>query len=325
MKILIMSMVLSILSACNSDGYNTRRIVNDNIVLTNDIINTSLVVTKPNITVDLNNHKLTSIYDGALIEIRAKNVTIKNGTISSSYGIKNPPTGVAFVHDLTNNDLPLIINENYENTLRSRSPSQNGTVSNVAFENLETGVYVHPYVSNIKIENSKFWNNQRMGVYLDSGSRNNLLLNNNFNNNGMRWGEDKWGVDYKRRRGHLSIDASAYNTIKGNHFEDNSKRDAYPLKSNNYPVPAIELYRNCGEANFNGRVLPRLQGANNNVFEENTFKDIKLALWFRYRHHDQIGGCVGGYEDESNNNIVINSILENTNEHVRDEGANNTF
>lgn len=158
-----------------------------------------------------------------------------------------------------------------------------------------------------------------MAIYLDAGSKNNIIKNNIFYNNGFRKIEDKG-----RRRGHISIDSSISNSIISNKFTDTTVKKAYKDNNKNYLVPVIELYRNCGEPTKNlDIIVPRLHGADNNIISNNEFNTSGLGIWFKYREHDQLDSCIANYLDKADNNTAINNVFKCIS--VYDNGINNTW
>ena len=79
----------------------------------------------------------------------------------------------------------------------------------------------------------------------------------------------------------------------------------------------------CGETNFHGMIQPRLQGADHNLIENNTFKGTTLGIWLQYREHDNLKSCAGRYPDQANYNTLKGNRYINVKREWRDDGIGN--
>ena len=289
--------------------------ITDNLSFTSDRIGKQYIITQDNVTLDLGGHTIYADGEYAAIIVRASGVIIKNGTIKGA----GFATGINIQSCVNLDDVDSLNNSpaTHEPLIYERC-NKGLIVDNIKFENLKTGVYISSYVSGSKIKNSDFKNIDRMAIYLDAGSKNTIIHHSTFIDIGYRDIEN-----YGRPRGSISIDSSYANIISGNTFNSQPKFSKKLL--NNYRIPELEFYRNCGEKSFGDTPLPRIHGADNNVVKNNTFKNVGLVAWFKYRDHDQIGSCVGNYPDQANNNSITGSTLENVEQFVIDEGKNNTW
>jgi hypothetical protein len=143
------------------------------------------------------------------------------------------------------------------------------------------GVFIDGYVSGVTLRNLHIEGSGSTGIYLEAGSKDNIIERNRIVNNGYGVnGPDGrpfkfagisfwlWGTG---REG-LAIDGSRNNRILNNHFAGNS-------------AGAIFLYKNCGEYE---RRRPenwfrRRYGADGNLIEGNTIEGEKNGVWIASR------------------------------------------
>lgn len=275
------------------------------------------IVTHDNVTLDLCGYTLRNNTNDVTIQVNrgVKNTHITNGKLVNGVSAG----GIHFLStlDAARNAMLLANPVVVASQLWAENDTQGSSVSNLTVDGGKTSVFVEAYLSQVTIRDNVFRNNERMAVYLDASSHHNLVENNQFENNGFRHSEPT-----KRRRGHLSIDGSFDNQILNNRFMDDSYKWAYVFSFNNYPVPAIELYRNCGEATWGTEIMARLHGANRNQIQGNIFEGTGLAMWFQYREHDNVCATVI-YHDEANDNVATENSFMGVIEKVRDDGINN--
>jgi parallel beta-helix repeat protein len=137
------------------------------------------------------------------------------------------------------------------------------------------GIFVNGYVTDVTLRNLHVEGAGSAGIYLETGSKdnvveNNQIVNNGYGENGPQWqyfeplGVWFWGVG---REG-IAIDGSRNNLVTGNHFSGNS-------------AGSIFLYKNCGEFWISrpNRWFDRRYGANGNVIEHNTFAGDDIGVW----------------------------------------------
>ncbi|MBK4995962.1 hypothetical protein IAE39_004136 [Pseudomonas sp. S37] len=202
---------------------------------------------------------------------------------------------------------------------RDRNKSFSLAPSNILLDRLDVsesrgnGVHFNAYVNNSILKRSTITKSRGVGVYLGQSSQAISILDNKFLENG--------GVDKpKGHREALAIDSSAKNIVKGNVFSKNA-------------AGGIFLYKNCGE-NFDrpGAVL-RWQSSNDNLIENNVFKDEKVGVWVASRQSRDLSKWKCGdnpvtadgryYRDYADNNRIEKNIFCRIGEAVRVEGDNN--
>jgi hypothetical protein len=143
------------------------------------------------------------------------------------------------------------------------------------------GIFVDGYVTGVTLRNLHVEGAGSAGVYLEAGSKDNVVENNEIVNNGYTEnGPDGqtfpiggttvwfWGIG---REG-LSIDGSRFNRVSNNHFSGNS-------------AGAIFLYKNCGEF-VNQQPEDwwhRRYGADGNLIENNTIVGEDNGVWIASR------------------------------------------
>ena len=324
-KNLIVLLLITLLYGCNDDS-NVKLepitnvvTINNSTTLNKDYTNTIFKIKGNNIDFNLNGHILTNKSDQItiLVENKSTNINIHGGTIiGNGYAI-----GIHIAACVDEQDAIQLttLTTQYEPIIYNKC-SNHITIKSMRFNLLRTGIYVANYTHNNIINGNIFSDNDRMAIYLDAGSKNTTIKNNIFFNNGFRSIENKG-----RRRAHISIDSSIYNTIDSNKFTDTKVKKAYvKYNTKDYLVPVIELYRNCGEATKNwNTILPRVHGADNNTITNNEFNTRGLGIWFKYREHDQLSSCVAKYPDKSDNNTASGNSFSGTS--IYDDGINNKW
>ncbi|MEW6270452.1 MAG: right-handed parallel beta-helix repeat-containing protein, partial [Thermodesulfobacteriota bacterium] len=143
------------------------------------------------------------------------------------------------------------------------------------------GIFVDGYVTGVTLRNLRVEGAGSTGIYLETGSKDNVVEGSQIVNNGFREnGPDGqffevagvsfffWGIG---REG-LAIDGSRENRVANNHFEGNS-------------AGGIFLYKNCGEfvSSRPQRWFDRRYGAHGNVIEGNTFVGGENGVWIGSR------------------------------------------
>jgi parallel beta-helix repeat protein len=192
------------------------------------------------------------------------------------------------------------------------------------------GVFVDGYVTGVTLRNLHIEGSGSSGIYLEAGSKDNVvenceIVNNGYSENGPEgqfyeiagvtfwfWGTGREG---------LSIDGSRFNRIANNRFSGNS-------------YGAIFLYKNCGEYVHQRpqRWWHRRYGADGNLIEGNTFTGEDNGVWIAARMGENTlpmdcsdppyqPGYVLDYADD---NIVRNNLFQNVTYGVRVEDDRNT-
>lgn len=170
----------------------------------------------------------------------------------------------------------LIAGEEYEHAF------SNILVEDSTFMNSRgVGVYVDGFVTGVTLRNLHVEGAGSAGIYLEEGSRDNVVDGNTIVNNGYRENGPNgqffdlggltvffWGVG---REG-LAIDGSRNNRVTGNTFSGNS-------------AGAIFLYKNCGEFvhQHPERYFVRRYGADGNLIEGNTIVGERNGVWVAAR------------------------------------------
>ena len=139
-----------------------------------------------------------------------------------------------------------------------------------------SGVFVDGYVSGVTLRDLEIAGSGSVGVYLEAGSRGNVVANNRIRANGF--GDvvpegvpfDLGGVPYRYRstgREGIAVDGSRNNEIVGN------------------SAGGIFLYKNCGEfaTEEPAQWWPRRYGADGNRIEGNTIQDEGTGVWIGSR------------------------------------------
>lgn len=192
------------------------------------------------------------------------------------------------------------------------------------------GVFVDGYVTGVTLRNLHIEGSGSSGIYLEAGSKDNLVENNDIVDNGYRenspigqfyqflgtsyyfWGTGREG---------LSIDGSRFNRILNNRFSGNS-------------YGGIFLYKNCGEYvnQRPDRWFHRRYGADGNLIEGNTFTGESNGVWVGARMNENtlVMDCsdppyaLGYARDYARDNIVRNNAFYNVTYGVRVEDDGNT-
>jgi len=191
------------------------------------------------------------------------------------------------------------------------------------------GVFVDGYVTAVTLRNLHIEGSGSTGVYLEAGSKDNVVENNEIVNNGYRENGPNgqffefggvtfwfWGTG---REG-LAIDGSRNNRVVNNFFTGNS-------------AGAIFLYKNCGEF-VNQRPATwwhRRYGADGNLIEGNTIVGEDNGVWIASRMGENtlpmdcsdpsyLPGVVLDYADD---NIVRANVFQNVTYGVRVEDDGN--
>jgi parallel beta-helix repeat protein len=137
------------------------------------------------------------------------------------------------------------------------------------------GVFVDGYVEDVRIEGNLIAEAGSAGIYLETGSRRNIVRSNLITDNGfIENGPDGqlfnlggtpvwfWGVG---REG-IAVDGSYENLIEGNTLEGNS-------------AGGIFLYKNCGEYPESPRYFERRFPSDENTIRSNTFRGGRNGIW----------------------------------------------
>jgi parallel beta-helix repeat protein len=192
------------------------------------------------------------------------------------------------------------------------------------------GIFVDGYVTGVTIRRLRIEGSGSSGIYLEHGSKDNVVhdndvVNNGFGENGPFWQPfDQSGMAgvwyYGTGREGLSIDGSRYNTITNNRFSGNA-------------FGAIFLYKNCGEFVHlrPQRWWHRRYGADGNTIARNTFTGGTTGIWIGARMGENIApmDCsdpqyASGYAlDDADANVIRDNVYQNVTYGVRVEDDDN--
>jgi parallel beta-helix repeat protein len=139
------------------------------------------------------------------------------------------------------------------------------------------GIFVDGYVTDVTLRNLHIEGTGSAGIYLETGSKDNVVENDTIVNNGYRENGPSGqlfqfaGIDFwfwgTGREG-IAIDGSRFNVVRNNFFSGNS-------------AGGIFLYKNCGEfvTQRPDRWFDRRYGAHGNLIEGNTFVGEDNGVW----------------------------------------------
>ena len=254
-----------------------------------------------------------------------QNVTVKNCNLI--YYISG--FNIAFgLKQTTHDDLKAGRNiEALENHLRTLSPKNIRIENNKIIGSHNSGIFIQRYITDLVATNNTINGAGDMGMYLESGSQKITISHSIFTKNGETTYdiEDRKRKPRIRKREAIAVDSSAYNIIRDNKFINNAGG-------------GIFLYKNCYERYEEADQLPRYQGSNFNLIENNTFSDERKGVWIASRQSRDLENFDCGdtallitdkdkkyYEDFAKNNRVINNTFENNEKAVIIEDDNNTI
>ena len=265
---------------------------------------------------------------------QSRNVTVKN------CNVKNYVRGIRIHFSLSATSLSDLKNnvnvEALENHLRDISPKNIRVENSTINFSHKDGVFVGRYITDFVLDSSIIDSTGAVGLYLDSGSGNNIISNSSFTKNGYsdydissRTIKRKL-VDYSREA--LAIDSSINNSIEKNTFMGNSRGSVF-------------IYKNCNEHYLDPNQIPRYQSADNNIITGNTFDTDGFGVWIASRQSADLkalecappivatGSISYGpvkedteyYEDFAKNNQVLNNTFNNMNAGIIVEDDNSVI
>ena len=200
---------------------------------------------------------------------------------------------------------------------RALAPS-NIRVINVSSRNsINSGMFVGDHVHDITFDKIRIQNAGTVGLYLEFGSRDNVIKNSVFVGNGFR--------TFKPNREAIAVDSSSNNRIENNQFIHNG-------------AGSILLYRNCFEhADDRGRSnhFKRTESSRDNIIANNTFEDEPVGVWVASRQSRNLKGFECGaylikqtpfasyHLDSAKDNQIINNRFERVEQGiiVEDDGT----
>jgi len=276
-------------------------------------------ITASDVTLDCQGARLASttrrygVLISAPTDVPLSNVTVKNCEID---GFLN------CVHIEREGFRELPEGHEYEN-LFSNIVIEDSTILN----SRGVGIFVDGYVTDVTLRRLRIEGTGSAGIYLETGSTDNLVEDNQIVNNGFRengpggqffelagnsfwfWGPGREGI---------AIDGSRNNIVRNNYFSGNS-------------AGGILLYKNCGEYPERDRYFERRYGANDNLIEGNTFVGGDNGVWIGSRMGENITPMectdpqykIGYVLDHADDNIVRSNTFEGVTYAIRveDDGA----
>lgn len=146
-------------------------------------------------------------------------------------------------------------------------------VMNVSSRNsINSGMFVGDHVHGVTFDKVYIQNAGTIGLYLEFGSRDNVIKNSVFVGNGFR--------SFKPNREAIAIDSSSNNRIENNEFIHNG-------------AGSVLLYRNCFEHADDptrSNHFKRTESSRDNVIRGNIFKDEPVGVWVASRQSRNLKG-----------------------------------
>ncbi|OLF37126.1 hypothetical protein BTV98_09475 [Psychrobacter sp. Cmf 22.2] len=137
---------------------------------------------------------------------------------------------------------------------------------------INSGMFVGDHVHGVTFEQLYVQNAGTVGLYLEFGSRDNVIKNSVFVGNGFR--------TFKPNREAIAVDSSSNNRIENNQFIHNG-------------AGSILLYRNCFEhADDPSRSnhFKRTESSRDNIIRGNVFQDEPVSVWVASRQSRNLKG-----------------------------------
>ncbi|WP_188032949.1 right-handed parallel beta-helix repeat-containing protein [Psychrobacter sp. ANT_WB68] len=150
---------------------------------------------------------------------------------------------------------------------------RNIRVINVSSRNsINSGMFVGDHVHGVTFDKVSIQNAGTVGLYLEFGSRDNVIKNSVFVGNGFR--------TFKPNREAIAVDSSSNNLIENNQFIHNG-------------AGGVLLYRNCFEHADDatlGNHFKRTESSRNNIIRNNIFQDEPVGIWVASRQSRNLKG-----------------------------------
>ncbi|MGM8910463.1 right-handed parallel beta-helix repeat-containing protein [Psychrobacter sp. 1U1] len=199
-----------------------------------------------------------------------------------------------------------------------RLAPRNIRVINVTSRNsINSGMFVGDHVHGVTFDKVRIQNAGTVGLYLEFGSRDNVIKNSVFIGNGFR--------TFKPNREAIAVDSSSNNRIENNRFIHNG-------------AGSILLYRNCFEHADDptrGNHFKRTESSRDNIIRGNVFQDEPVGVWVASRQSRNLKGFACGayliketpfasyHLDSAKNNQIINNRFEQVEQGVvvEDDGT----
>lgn len=146
-------------------------------------------------------------------------------------------------------------------------------VMNVSSRNsINSGMFVGDHVHGVTFDKVYIQNAGTVGLYLELGSRDNVIKNSVFVGNGFR--------SFKPNREAIAVDSSSNNRIENNRFIHNG-------------AGSVLLYRNCFEHADDptrSNHFKRTESSRDNVIRGNIFDDETVGIWVASRQSRNLKG-----------------------------------
>ncbi|WP_314885926.1 right-handed parallel beta-helix repeat-containing protein, partial [Psychrobacter immobilis] len=155
---------------------------------------------------------------------------------------------------------------------RALAPSDIRVINVSSQNSINSGMFVGDHVHGVSFDKVRIQNAGTVGLYLEFGSRDNVIKNSVFVGNGFR--------TFKPNREAIAVDSSSNNRIENNQFIHNG-------------AGSILLYRNCFEHaddSTRGNHFKRTESSRDNMIRGNTFNDEPVGVWLASRQSRNLKG-----------------------------------
>jgi len=200
---------------------------------------------------------------------------------------------------------------------RALAPRDVQVINVTSRNSINSGMFVGDHVNGITFDRVHIQNAGTVGLYLEFGSRDNVIKNSVFVGNGFR--------TFKPNREAIAVDSSSNNLIENNQFIHNG-------------AGSILLYRNCFEHADDptrGNHFKRTESSRDNIIRHNIFQDEPVGVWVASRQSRNLKGFACGaylvkqtpfasyHLDSAKDNQIINNRFERVDQGiiVEDDGT----
>ena len=155
---------------------------------------------------------------------------------------------------------------------RALAPSDIRVINVSSQNSINSGMFVGDHVHGVSFDKVRIQNAGTVGLYLEFGSRDNVIKNSVFVGNGFR--------TFKPNREAIAVDSSSNNRIENNQFIHNG-------------AGSILLYRNCFEHADDstlGNHFKRTESSRDNIIRGNIFNDEPVGVWVASRQSRNLKG-----------------------------------
>lgn len=207
---------------------------------------------------------------------------------------------------------------------RALAPRDVRVINVSSINSNNSGMFVGDHVYAVTFDRIRIQNSGTVGLYLEFGSRDNVIKNSVFIGNGFR--------TFKPNREAIAVDSSSNNRLENNQFIHNG-------------AGSILLYRNCFEHADDptrSNHFKRTESSRDNIISNNIFQDEPVGVWVASRQSRNLKGFECGayviketpfaryHLDSAKNNTISNNVFEQVNQGiiVEDDGTkiiNNKF